>query len=98
MKWNGISDGMMEMVLRVPEYDASRGLSFEWDEGFEIGVEVLSSSEILVTANRAGLISLARHLLTLSQDGIASGRHLYLTADQELESSVNLILERRDKE
>jgi hypothetical protein len=81
--------------LDVPEFDPQRGLRFEWEDGFEIGVEILDS-EILVTTNRAGLVSLARHLLTLAQDGVPSGHHIHLTADQEIDSSVDVILERRD--
>jgi hypothetical protein len=86
----------MIMSLNVPDYSTQSGLRFEWDEGFEIGVEILRS-EVHLTANRAGLISLARHLLTLAQDGVPNGRHIHLTAGQEIESSVDLILERRDE-
>lgn len=85
----------MIIAIDIPEYDSERGLIFAWDEGFEIEVEVLDS-EVRVTANRSGLASLARHLLTLAQDGVPSGRHIHLTADQEIESPVDLILERRD--
>ncbi|MEV0288153.1 MULTISPECIES: hypothetical protein [unclassified Kribbella] len=81
--------------MNVPEFDPQRGLRFEWEDGFEIGVEVVDA-EVRLVANRAGLVSLARHLLTLAQDGVPSGRHMHLVADQELESSVDLIIERRD--
>ncbi|WBQ04094.1 Imm32 family immunity protein [Kribbella sp. CA-293567] len=70
-------------------------MRLEWDEDFEIEAEVLGS-EIRLTANRAGLISLARQLLTLAQDGVPSGHHLHLTADQEIEGPFDLILERHD--
>lgn len=49
-----------------------------------------------MVANRAGLVSLARQLLTLAQEDAPSGAHLHLTAGQEIESAVGLILERRD--
>lgn len=48
-------------------------------------------------ANRAGLTSLARHLLTLAQDDVPTGHHLHLTANQEIDSPADLILERRDE-
>ena len=83
----------MDVLISVPEYDGRRGIHLEWDDGFEIGVAV-DGSEVRLVANRAGLVSLARHLLTLAQDGVPSGRHVHLTAGQELESTVDLILER----
>ncbi|TDD44435.1 hypothetical protein E1263_40675 [Kribbella antibiotica] len=85
----------MLVSIEVPEYDVERGLTFEWDDGFVIEVDV-SGTEVVVSANRAGLVSLARHLLVLAQDGVPSGHHVHLTADQEIESPVDLVLERRD--
>ncbi|MER7951323.1 hypothetical protein ABTY59_28400 [Streptomyces sp. NPDC096079] len=83
----------MEQVIAVPDYRPGEGLRFAWDEGFEIDVSV-GRSEVLIKANRAGLISLARHLLTLAQEEVRSGMHVHLTADQEIESETDLILER----
>jgi hypothetical protein len=85
----------MQVSVEVPEYDGVRGLSFDWDDGFSIEVEV-SGSEVVLSANRAGLVSLARHLLVLAQDGVPSGHHLHLTAEQEIDSAVDLVLERRE--
>ncbi|MFG2334632.1 hypothetical protein ACGFMM_34205 [Streptomyces sp. NPDC048604] len=84
----------MDRTIEVPEYlPDGRGLRFAWDDGFEIEV-VAGSAEVLIRANPAGLTSLARHLLTLAQDGVRPGAHLHLTADQEIDSTVDLILER----
>jgi hypothetical protein len=86
----------MDVYVEVPEYDSQRGLHFDWEDGFEISVEV-NDSEVVIAANRSGLVSLARHLLTLAQDGVPTGRHIHLTADQEIDSSIDLVLERRDE-
>ncbi|MEK2479129.1 Imm32 family immunity protein [Streptomyces noursei] len=83
----------MEQVIVTPDYRPEEGLRFSWDEGFEIMVSV-TRSEALIKANRAGLTSLARHLLTLAQEGVSDGAHIHLTADQEIESEIDLILER----
>lgn len=83
----------MEQVIVIPDCRPDEGLQFSWDEGFEIMVSV-ARSEVLIKANRAGLTSLARHLLTLAQGGVSGGVHVHLTADQEIESEVDLILER----
>lgn len=34
--------------MDVPKYDAQRGLHFEWDDGFEIAVELIDSEIRLV--------------------------------------------------
>ncbi|KWT63771.1 hypothetical protein ADL21_01440 [Streptomyces albus subsp. albus] len=83
----------MEQVIVTPDYRPDEGLRFSWDEGFEIAVSV-ERSEVLIKANRAGLTTLARHLLTLAQEGVSDGMHIHLTADQEIESEIDLILER----
>ncbi|MEV8588704.1 hypothetical protein AB0424_17410 [Streptomyces sp. NPDC051180] len=83
----------MEHVVFTPDRRPGEGLRFSWDEGFEIAVSV-SRSEILVKANRAGLTSLARHLLMLAQEDVTGGMHVHLTADQEIESEIDLILQR----
>lgn len=83
----------MQIVLDVPAYDQVRGLTFEWDDGFEIAVSA-EAGEVVISANQAGLTTLARHLLTLAQSSAAAGVHLQLTAGQEIDSSVDLILER----
>ncbi|MEV6282625.1 hypothetical protein [Kribbella sp. NPDC051770] len=70
------------------------GLTFIWNDDFEITVDT-TSPEVVIAANPAGLTSLARHLLTLAQEGVPDGAHLHLTAGQELTSTVDLILERR---
>jgi hypothetical protein len=83
----------VEHIVHVPDYRPSGGLQFSWDDDFEIAVSV-SSTEVTIKANRAGLVTLARHLLTLAQEGVHEGAHLHMTADQEIESKVHLILER----
>ncbi len=81
--------------MELPAYDAVTGLSYTWEDGFEIFVDTTSSTEVVIAANPAGLVSLARHLLTLAQESVPDGSHLHLTAGQELTSTVDLILERR---
>lgn len=83
----------MEHIVHVPDYRSGGGLLLSWDENFEIAVSV-SGAEVAIKANRAGLVSLARHLLTLAQDEVHEGAHIHLTADQEIESDHDLILER----
>ncbi|MFD9737569.1 hypothetical protein [Umezawaea sp. NPDC059074] len=78
--------------MNIPERGPNEGLQYEWDFGFEIALEVVES-EVVLRGNRAGLISLARHLLTLAQEDVSPGTHLHLAAGQEIDSAFGLILE-----
>jgi hypothetical protein len=82
----------MECVVDVPEKRDGEGMRFVWDPGYEIAIAV-TGSEISIRANRAGLVSLARHLLTLAQESARVGSHVHLTAGQEIDSEFDLILE-----
>ncbi|MFF3329271.1 hypothetical protein ACFYWX_06845 [Streptomyces sp. NPDC002888] len=83
----------MDRTIDVPDHRPGEALRFAWEDGFEIELKV-SATEVAIKANPAGLVSLARHLLTLAQDGVTDGAHLHLTADQEIEGEHDLILER----
>lgn len=84
----------MKHIIDVPEYDSDRGLRTEWDDGFEIAVRV-DDGEVVISANPAGLRSLARHLLVLAQDATPAGHHLHLDESNSLEDgSAGLIIEK----
>jgi hypothetical protein len=69
---------------------------FTWDDNARIEVRDLGG-EIVIEANADGLRTLARHLLTLAEDGTPDGTHLHLEAGMELaEGSPSLVLERCD--
>lgn len=86
---------MVDKALQVPEYSPVAGLKFDWEDGFIINVSV-DSSEVVMRANRSGLISLARHLLTLAQAEVTAGAHVHLTAGQEIDGDYDLILQLDD--
>ena len=86
----------MNVTLTVPDYEERAHLRFEWDGGFEILLE-RNENEVVIKANTPGLISLARHLLTLAQLTVPAGSHLHLTEESELEEgSGELIIEKSD--
>jgi hypothetical protein len=64
----------------------------EWVVGFEIKT-AYENGEIVISANREGMISLAKHLTTLA-DG-APGDHIHYDEHNALEDgSADLIIER----
>ena len=67
-------------------------MKIAWEEGFEIIVR-LEGGAAVISANRAGLRSLANHLIALAEE--APGSHLHLDEYNALEEhSAELVLER----
>ena len=85
----------MEIKLNIPEYSPDTGIKSEWQDGFEIKVQN-EEGETVIVANKAGLISLAKQLLTLAQDVVPTGSHLHFDDYNSLEQgSTELIIEKR---
>lgn len=84
----------MNFEVDIIKYDETKGIQFEWEKGFRISTDV-RNNEILIKANSAGLISLAKQLLTLAQDEVPFGDHIHLDEYNSLEEdSVDLIIEK----
>ena len=84
----------MEIKIVIPEYSIDTGLKIDWDYGFEIETNIQNNS-INIIANKQGLISLAKILLSLSQESIPSGYHLHLDEYNSLEEgSYELIIQK----
>ena len=85
---------MIELKLNIPEYDDC--IELVWEKDFKIKTRY-ESDTIIIEANKAGLVSLARHLLVLAQEEAPSGSHIHLDEFNSLEdSSVELILDKND--
>lgn len=84
----------MEVNIKVPEYSSFNGLRLEWEDNFAISSSV-ENNTVTITANKEGLISLAKHLLTLAQVEVPTGSHIHLDDINSLETnSVELIFEK----
>lgn len=84
----------MNITIAVPDYEEHGHLRFEWDEGFEIALD-REGGEVVIKANVPGLISLARHMMTLAQRAVPVGSHLHLADGLELEEgSGDLIIDK----
>ena len=71
-------------------------MEFNWEDGFTIATKI-EKGAIVVSANAAGLRSLANHLLALAVDGAEHG-HFHLDEYNSLENhSVELIVEKLPK-
>ncbi len=84
----------MEITVTIPEY-SGEGLRLDWENGFEIETKI-TDGEILISANRAGLISLAKQLLALAQNSVPQHYHFHLDEHNSLEEgSTPLIFQKK---
>jgi hypothetical protein len=68
----------LSVAVEVKAYDPALGVGTWWDEDAILRAEVWESPEktVVISGNPAGLVSFARHLLTLAHDAVPDGRHL----------------------
>ena len=86
----------MKLSVEIPEYLEGEGLASSWEPGFKISVRC-DNNVVQISANKAGLISLARNLLTLAQDGYGAGHHWHFDEINSLEDgSSELIIDKSD--
>ena len=84
---------MTKVQVSIHEY-TNNTVRLLWEPGFTIRV-TLEDGACGVIANAEGLISLARHMLTLAQDQVPVGVHLHLDDLNSMEpGSAELIIER----
>ena len=70
-------------------------MEFKWEEGFAIATRI-ENDTIVLTANAAGLRSLANHLMALADEKSACS-HFHLDVYNSLEdNSVELIVEKNE--
>jgi hypothetical protein len=85
----------MKITLDIPSYSSEEGIKLKWENNFEIAVSS-NANEVVLTANKEGLISLANQLLTLAQSDIPSGRHIHYDEFNSLdEGSVNFVIQKK---
>ena len=84
----------MQVKIEIPEYSPDNGLRLEWEDNFKVSSSV-ENNIVTITANQEGLISLARHLLTLAQSEVPARSHIHLDDLNSLETdSTELIFEK----
>ena len=72
-------------------------MEFHWEDGFTIRVRLEGDQSVVLSANRAGLLSLARHLTALAAE--PKGGHFHLDEYNSLEpGSRELIVEKTPEE
>ena len=69
-------------------------MEIEWENGFKIKVGIDIDNTVVISANREGLLSLARQLTALADESV--GSHIHYDEDGGLEEgSTGMIMEKR---
>lgn len=68
----------MRLTLSLPDYSPEDGLICEFEEDYRISVEIDEDLSVCLAANKAGLITLAKLMLTLASDNVPDGVHMHL--------------------
>ena len=72
-------------------FGKNRVMEFKWEDGFRIAVKN-EGGQVVISANREGLISLANHLKALAEE--TPGSHFHLDRYNSLEEgSAELVVE-----
>ncbi|QIL42405.1 hypothetical protein G7074_25970 [Pedobacter sp. HDW13] len=82
---------MRELKLNIPQYSRESGAVCNWEDGFIIRTDVVND-QIVISANQAGLISLAKHLLFLAQNETPLDCHYHLDEYNSLENGSKEII------
>lgn len=86
---------MKEVIINIPVYDDT--VELVWENNFKIKTST-EFDVITIEANREGLLSLARHLILLSQKEVPNGSHFHLDEFNSLENnSVELIISKNEE-
>ena len=82
----------MKIEVEIHQYSPLEGLCLTWEENFTIFVKKVGD-DVILQANKEGLLSLANHLLTLAQDDVPQHAHIHLDEYNSLENgSLSIII------
>jgi hypothetical protein len=82
----------MKVEINIPPYSPEDGVQLEWDDNFII-ITTSDYNTIYIKANQAGLISIARHLLTLAQSNVPTGHLIHFDDAISMEFVIEKIAE-----
>ncbi|GCE14130.1 Imm32 family immunity protein [Tengunoibacter tsumagoiensis] len=85
-----------QVTIDVPDYSIWHGVRAIYENEYSISARIVSDNEFVIQADKGGLITLARHLLTLAQDEVPSGAHIHYDNDSNIDDgSVSFVLDKK---
>ena len=86
----------MRITIEVPMYDGE-GVDVIWEKGSKLAISV-TEGVVIINANQAGLLSLAKQMLYLASNDLPDGSHVHYDIQDPyfvgISSSHELILEK----
>ncbi|MDH4226933.1 MAG: hypothetical protein OEV59_04150 [Deltaproteobacteria bacterium] len=83
-----------KFIFQYDRYDSATGVLYEVENNMVVKFSV-SNNECTISANREGLLSLAKSLIKLADNNVPEGAHYHLDAGVFLEeSSVDVVIEK----
>ena len=89
----------MKTTIEFPDFIPGKGIQYKWIGDSYITISLEDENTIVINANKDGLLSLANHLLNLSQDSVPDYYYMQFDAlNGGVESgSLGIIIEKVPK-
>ena len=86
----------MKIQIEVLDYSPEKGIRLIWESGAILSA-TLDNDAVILLSNAEGLVSLARHFLTLAQASVPDGSHIHLDSSNAFEGdSCELIIQKEN--
>ncbi len=66
----------MKAIIEFPDFVPGYGIQYHWVGNSQISIS-FDEYTVVIKANKDGLLSLANHLLNLSQDAVPKNYHIH---------------------
>ena len=66
----------MKAIIEFPDFVPGYGIQYHWVGNSQISIS-FDEDTVVIKANKDGLLSLANHLLNLSQDSVPKNYHIH---------------------
>lgn len=67
----------MKTTIEFPDFIPEKGIHYKWIGDSYINISLEDEDTVVIKANKDGLLSLANHLLNLSQDSVPKYYHMH---------------------
>ena len=86
----------MKILLNLPDYDED-GIDVIWEDNSRYTIGIYDN-DVILTANKSGLISLAKQMLYMAHNNLPTGSHVHYDGffAQKGEGEYELIIEKID--
>lgn len=65
----------MKIIVDIPSYDGD-GVDVIWEDGSKYSINV-NSNNVVISANKCGLISIAKQMLYMAYNNLPEGCHVH---------------------